>query len=804
MDAPIVRHIKKVLSGTSQDLVIGAMFGTPAIVKFVLTALTPESQCLVSRMTTISDPSRWEPLMVWFKTSLGAQRTQILRTALTQCRQLKVVKVVDLAQPAQAPVRPGGRVQAPPPPAAPGIKKRSGGLAAVSRASGGTGSNGPGPVVAGSHTSAATQSQVSRLSRPGGLTRSNLSVTSGPGAGGPGAGGPGAGGPGSNVGGSSLGGSNMAGSGGSNVGGSQLGTSQVAGKNDAGRIRYEVHPQFRQSYLWLVSDKRVLAHPTFRWLRLPSLEEAKHLATGPDAASLESFSRHKWAGMLLWAFKQSATQSPVLRYFPIVQVPPPGDLLRNIMISAGLAHEQVQRFAGIQIGEEAAASDVRWFLSDLPTQVDDIVMGALTQLALGQHVSVEVPAIAARTSGGGAGGGVGTMSATGFLSGDVPLMVLLAQVAANKIGEPILVSEDAPPFVNDFVSALHDIGLIYSAAVTLQGRSYRSVVPCPLARVFAINPATNGSELWLLSQLYGADSLQHTPIQSRTLALPRQRYSACCSPSLFQDSANSLEFLWTLPSDPLQEMHIQMVKAEEEQRIANATAVSEPRSSAISATGTTAFTSVSSGLGTSGLGTSGLGTSGLGTSGLGTSGSDIKATTPKKKGVIVESNFRVFCYYPDALQACIIASICDVKMVTPILVVAMLTRESATRRLMEGLKAEQIIKFLSSHAHPLVVNKFLSQDRTAPKMVSLPENVHNQLILWEDQLSAVSQTNAVIFELSDSSELQLFPQLIYRAKSSGHLICSTPGPSTSSSAEVTFLATASQHCNTVLTFDPII
>lgn len=59
---------------------------------------------------------------------------------------------------------------------------------------------------------------------------------------------------------------------------------------------------------------------------------------------------------------------------------------------------------------------------------------------------------------------------------------------------------------------------------------------------------------------------------------------------------------------------------------------------------------------------------------------------------------------------------------------------------------------------------------------SLPENVVNQIELWEAQRSTISFTKASLFEFVEEAELDLFPQLVTRARLSHSLLCATPLP----------------------------
>eukprot|EP01054_Gregarina_sp_Poly1_P002062 Gregarina_sp_Poly_1__2061@NODE_1542_length_3881_cov_191_814106_g1017_i0_p3_GENE_NODE_1542_length_3881_cov_191_814106_g1017_i0NODE_1542_length_3881_cov_191_814106_g1017_i0_p3_ORF_typecomplete_len330_score25_86Tfb2/PF03849_14/9_4e26Tfb2_C/PF18307_1/2e06Helicase_C_3/PF13625_6/0_0044_NODE_1542_length_3881_cov_191_814106_g1017_i012212210 len=157
------------------------------------------------------------------------------------------------------------------------------------------------------------------------------------------------------------------------------------------------------------------------------------------------------------------------------------------------------------------------------------------------------------------------------------------------------------------------------------------------------------------------------------------------------------------------------------------------------------------------------------------------------RGIVVESNFRVFSYRPDQLQISVLFNLCEVKIVSPTLIVGVLTRDSVMNAFGDGLTAKQIIRFFASHAHPSVKKrirgKSVIKETDSTSVLSsrqnpsaLPENVSSQLELWEAQRSSVSLTDACLFEFTEESELSVFPQLVARAKMNNSLLAHTPFP----------------------------
>ena len=73
------------------------------------------------------------------------------------------------------------------------------------------------------------------------------------------------------------------------------------------------------------------------------------------------------------------------------------------------------------------------------------------------------------------------------------------------------------------------------------------------------------------------------------------------------------------------------------------------------------------------------------------------------------------------------------------MVIGSITRESAKESFGMGIKALQIIEFLQAHAHPKI----------SGRANVVPENVSDQLLLWERERHRISSQNAVVIDLED-------------------------------------------------------
>ncbi|XAR59606.1 hypothetical protein NMG60_11015498 [Bertholletia excelsa] len=112
-------------------------------------------------------------------------------------------------------------------------------------------------------------------------------------------------------------------------------------------------------------------------------------------------------------------------------------------------------------------------------------------------------------------------------------------------------------------------------------------------------------------------------------------------------------------------------------------------------------------------------------------------TSSRKQGfIVVETNFRLYAYSSSRLHCEILRLFSRVEYQLPNLIVAAITKESLYTAFENGIMAEQIISFLQQNAHP----------RVAEKLPSVPENVTDQIRLWESDLNRVEMTPAHLYD----------------------------------------------------------
>jgi len=112
-------------------------------------------------------------------------------------------------------------------------------------------------------------------------------------------------------------------------------------------------------------------------------------------------------------------------------------------------------------------------------------------------------------------------------------------------------------------------------------------------------------------------------------------------------------------------------------------------------------------------------------------------TSSRKQGfVVVETNFRMYAYSTSKLHCEILRLFSRIEYQLPNLIVGAITKESLYNAFENGITAEQIISFLQQNAHP----------RVAEKTPSVPENVTDQIRLWETDRNRVEMIPSHLYE----------------------------------------------------------
>ncbi|XP_018103697.1 general transcription factor IIH subunit 4 S homeolog isoform X1 [Xenopus laevis] len=107
----------------------------------------------------------------------------------------------------------------------------------------------------------------------------------------------------------------------------------------------------------------------------------------------------------------------------------------------------------------------------------------------------------------------------------------------------------------------------------------------------------------------------------------------------------------------------------------------------------------------------------------------------KQGFIVVETNYRIYAYTDSELQIALIALFSEMLYRFPNLVVAQVTRENVQQAIGNGITAEQIIHFLRTRAHPVMLQQ----------NPALPPTITDQIRLWELERDRLRFSEGVLY-----------------------------------------------------------
>ncbi|OJJ95876.1 hypothetical protein ASPACDRAFT_35280 [Aspergillus aculeatus ATCC 16872] len=117
--------------------------------------------------------------------------------------------------------------------------------------------------------------------------------------------------------------------------------------------------------------------------------------------------------------------------------------------------------------------------------------------------------------------------------------------------------------------------------------------------------------------------------------------------------------------------------------------------------------------------------------------------------IIIETNYRLYAYTSSPLQISLIALFTTLKYRFPNLITGKITRQSIRRAVEMGITADQIISYLSTHAHPQMrkhnTSRSTSNQAGIPQSI-LPPTVVDQIRLWQLERDRVQATAGFLFK----------------------------------------------------------
>ncbi|XP_029299748.1 general transcription factor IIH subunit 4 [Cottoperca gobio] len=124
--------------------------------------------------------------------------------------------------------------------------------------------------------------------------------------------------------------------------------------------------------------------------------------------------------------------------------------------------------------------------------------------------------------------------------------------------------------------------------------------------------------------------------------------------------------------------------------------------------------------------------------GVTTSSSSTMVSTPGTGDagfIVVETNYRIYAYTDSELQIALVALFSEMLYRFPNVVVAHVTRESVQQAIANGITAQQIIHFLRTRAHPVMLKQ----------TPVLPPTITDQIRLWELERDRLQFTEGVLY-----------------------------------------------------------
>ncbi|TPX62900.1 hypothetical protein PhCBS80983_g00079 [Powellomyces hirtus] len=143
-----------------------------------------------------------------------------------------------------------------------------------------------------------------------------------------------------------------------------------------------------------------------------------------------------------------------------------------------------------------------------------------------------------------------------------------------------------------------------------------------------------------------------------------------------------------------------------------------------------------------------------------TSGSMISSRKPEDNQgyIIIETNFRMYAYTDSPLQIAILSLFVSLQARFQNMVTGLVTRDAVREALSKGITADQIITYLTAHAHPEL-------KKQSP---ILPQTVIDQIRLWEMERNRLRLSGAWLY--NEFADMQEFNQICNYAEPFGAVL----------------------------------
>ncbi|OAL38766.1 hypothetical protein AYO20_01972 [Fonsecaea nubica] len=140
------------------------------------------------------------------------------------------------------------------------------------------------------------------------------------------------------------------------------------------------------------------------------------------------------------------------------------------------------------------------------------------------------------------------------------------------------------------------------------------------------------------------------------------------------------------------------------------------------------------------------------------SGTTTPSGTVTQKGfIIVETNYRVYAYTSSPLQIALLSLFVNLRSRHPNLVTGKMSKASVQRAVQAGITADQIISYLTTHAHPqmrrhaqaeqaaLLARATTTESQVQRTVPILPATILDQIHLWQLERDRMTTTPGFLF-----------------------------------------------------------
>ena len=124
--------------------------------------------------------------------------------------------------------------------------------------------------------------------------------------------------------------------------------------------------------------------------------------------------------------------------------------------------------------------------------------------------------------------------------------------------------------------------------------------------------------------------------------------------------------------------------------------------------------------------------------------------------IVIETNYRIYAYTNSPLRIAILSLFTKLSTQYPNMVTGRITKDSIQRAIADGITAQQIISYLTVHAHPVMAAHGRTTNSTGgysqSQQPSLPPTVVDQIRLWQIEGDRMKTTPGYLFKNFQSEE----------------------------------------------------